>query len=534
MGRRRKQRPRSQPASAPRDAVFMKHVPRGRKPCSWCCEGRLAVSPGFFRDVDIEDGLGKFGVCGNCAGTGIELGLSKTDRDEIFRLRFRRSDILGEQLPRLKRQLTFAEVMVIGREEVLELINRALAALDAAERDEVADRALVMCARMLGTLFHREEFENQYERALRRALEACRCLADRSGACPCRQYRGRLIAAREAVCALVPAAGMPEHRRLFEAIRPHATRIEAEHNHLVDWVKNPLPFEELQLLLLVRWYWAQAGKPTGCYAERLVRFLEDEILNPQPPAPRRAITPEVATQFQPDEVPPELEGLDGALLADLHDCVSKFGREDYADRVRRGSLREPAEVHVCVSTEVGNLTILIIGEGGQTTSAGAHIFRVPGRGTNPAPVIWDTRVRVDDIRAFIARIDEIMGSQGLVHPETGTRTAVVSDHPSPKDSVDEVFATPGTCMLVLPGEDAEAKRQRFDCPEDVVIMPGPLGGTYLHHRRDVAMVQRQGEIAKRVLARHGLTTVEQIGDLPWTRIEELRAEVDRELASEAS
>lgn len=678
MGRRRTkrpQRPQGAEHSARTARALVAHVPPGRKPCSWCCEGILATSPGFFRDTDMDFGSGRYGVCINCAGTGIELGLSKAERDEISRLRFRRSDISDWQLPRLQQQLTFAKVMIAGRAGVCEIIDRALSALDVAEHNEAVQHALVVCARMLDTLFPREEFEHQYERALQRALEACRCWSDRatllsfvelvcslpaaetpeyealhvrcralmdgharyvavredpdlhvlggkfllcdadgdvynmgralrellsfhdgldallraqmlikehadviaalergdrsfiadvlaslwdaactfdagvrgdsylrsrlkpflwSDACSCRKYRGRLLAARDAVIALVPEAGTPELLQLFEAIRPHATRLEAEHNRLVDWVKDPLPYEELKLLLLIRWYWREAGCPTGCYAERLSRF-EEEILSPPPPAPRRAIASEIAAQFQPNEIPPGLEGLDGALLADLHDCVLKFGREDHVDRVRRGSLREPVEVHVCISTEPGNLTILIIGKSGQTTSAGAHVLRVPGRGSNLAPVIWDKRVRVEDIRAFIVRIDEIMGAQGLVHPETGARTAVVSDHPTPKDSVDRTFATPGTCMPVLQGgPDAETMRQRFDHPEEVVILSDAWGSTVLCHQRDVPMIRRRHDVAKRVFTRHGLTTIERIGELPFTRIEELRKEIDRELAAEAS
>lgn len=679
MGRRRNkrlQRPQGAEHSARTARAFVAHVPPGRKPCSWCCEGILASSPGFFRDTDMDFGSGRYGVCANCAGTGIELGLSKAERDEIFRLRFRRSDIADWKLPRIQQQLTFARVVIAGRAGVCEVIDRALAALDVAERDEAVQHTLVVCARMLDTLFPREEFEHRYERVLHRALEACRCWSDRatllsfvefvrtlpdagtpecealhercralmdgharyvavredpdqhvlggkfllcdadgnvynigralrellsfhdgleallqaqtlikehvdviaalehgdrslvadvlaslwdaactfdagvrgdaylrgrlkpflwSDACSCRKYRGRLLAAREAVIAFVPEAGTPELLQLFEVFRPHATRLEAEHNRLVNWVKDPLPYEELQLLLLVRWYWVQAGRPKGCYAEGLVHFLEDEVLNPPPPVPRRAIAPEIAAQFQPDEIPTELEGLDGALLADLHDCVSKFGREDHADRVRRYSLREPVEVHVSVSTVAENRTMFIIGAGGQTTSAGAHILRLLRSEPNPAPVIWDARVRVDDIRAFIAQIDEIMRARGLVHPETGARTAVVSDHPSPKDSVDRVFAKPGACVPVLSGgPDAETMRQQFDRPDEVVIITNSFGVTALHHQRDVPMVQRREEIVKRILARHGIATAEQIGNLSFQRIEALRVEIDREISAEVS
>ncbi|MDO8622331.1 MAG: hypothetical protein Q7R80_03820, partial [bacterium] len=291
------------------------------------------------------------------------------------------------------------------------------------------------------------------------------------------------------------------------------------------------PYEEFKLLLLVRWYWLEAGRPTGCYAERLVQMLED-LLNPPPPAPRRVIAPQAAARFQSPEFPPELEGLDGALLADLHDCVSRFGGEDHTDHVRRGSLREPVEVHVCVSTKPDNRTIMIIGPGGQTTE-GAHMFRLSG--LPQAMVIWDNRLRVEDICAFIARMDEIMAERGFVDPKTGARTKVVSDHPTPKGSVDRVFAKPGTCMPVLPGgPDAETMRQEFDRPDDIAIVANPFGGQVLCHQRDVPLIQRREVVAKRVLARHGLTTIDEIGGISWDRVLELREEIERETAREVS
>lgn len=524
MGRRRSKRhQRSQGAErgVHETFVFTDHVPAGRQPCDWCCQGILAVRPGFFRDTDIDGGSGRFGVCANCAGTGVELGLSKEARGELLRLRFRRSDIIDGQLPRLQRQLAFVRVMVGGRTEVRATIDRGIAALEASPRTEQHAKALVTCVRMLDVLFQRSEREEWYEYEFSTS--------------PGPEFMARLREAREAVCVLVPEAGTPEFQRLFEAMRPHATQFATEYNWCVDWAKNLLPFEEFQLLLLVRWYWFEVGRPTGCYAEELVYSLEDEILNPTPPAPRRAIAPEVAARFQPDEIPPELEGLDGALLADLHDCMLRFGMEDHQDAMRRASLREPTEVHVCVSTKPENLTMLIIGEGGRNTDAGAHILRIPGSGSNPTSVFWDTRVRVDDIRAFIARIDARMGKRGFVHPETGVRTTVLSDHPTPKDSVDRVFATPGVCMPVLPGgPDAETMRQRFDRPDEVVIMTSAFGVTALHHQRDVPMAQRREEVVKRVLARHGLTTIDKIGKVSWDRIVTLREEIEREVAAEAS
>lgn len=527
MGRRREEQQRVRAGkqgpspSYPGDVfVFTEHVPDGKLPCDWCCRhaAGLAVMPGYFRDIDVDGGSGRYGVCANCAGTGIEFGLSKERRDEILRLRFRRSDIADGQLPRLQQQLTFAQLVIAGRAEVCAIIDRGTAAFEANPRTQQHAKALIVCARMLDVLFPRSELEERYEYAIR----------TNSGL----EFLARLHEAREAVVALVPEVGTPELQQLFATIRPYGTQLEAEHNRCVDWVNDPFPYEEFQLLLLVRWYWLEAGRPTGCYAEDLVHILEDEILSPPPPAPRRVIAPEIAARFQPDEIPPELEGLDGALLADLHDCMSRFGMEDHQDAMRRASLREPTEVHVSISAKPGNRTIMIVGPGGQT-SEGAHMLRLPG--PEPAMVLWDTRVRVDDIRAFIAQIDAIMAEHGFVHSETGERTTVVSDLPTSKNSVDRVFAKPGVCVPVLPGgPDAETMRQRFDRPEEVVIMTSSFGVTALHHQRDVPMLQRREEIVKRVLARHGLTTIDKIGAVPWDRIVTLREEIEREIAAEAS
>ncbi|MDP3770886.1 MAG: hypothetical protein Q8R16_01135, partial [bacterium] len=345
MGRRRTKRQRGG-QDAHRDAVFTDHVPVGRKPCSWCCgaQSGLAVGAGFFRDTDIDFGSGRYGVCCNCAGTGVELGISKDVRDELMRCRFERSNILDWRVPRLEQAAYLADVIAAGRTNVTKAIDRAIAVLDTEERGETAQRALVLCAKVLDALFWREEFEDRYGRALQHGLDG-----DRR-----QQYRDRLVSAREAVCVLVPEMGTVECQQLTTALAPHATRCLEELFRVQRWANDPLPYEELKLLLLVRCYWLEAGRPTGCYAERLVQILED-LLNP-PPAPRRVIAPEAAARFQSPEFPVELEGLDGALLADLHDCVSRFGGEDHTDRVRRASLHEPTEVHVCVSTVPGNRT----------------------------------------------------------------------------------------------------------------------------------------------------------------------------------
>ncbi|MDO8621778.1 MAG: hypothetical protein Q7R80_00935, partial [bacterium] len=287
MGRRRKKRQRGE-QKAHRDAVFTDHVPVGRKPCSWCCgaQSGLAVGPGFFRDTDIDGGSGRYGVCCNCAGTGIELGLSSDVRNELMRCRFERSSIIDGRIPRLEQERNFADVMGAGRTKVCSIIDRAIAALDAPERGEAEQRALVTCSTVLDTLFPREDFEERNYRVRLKALGACRCRSDRAEACSCRTYRDRLVAERETVCILVPEMGTAEYQQLATALAPVAIRCFEELRSAVKWAEDPLPYEEFKLLLLVRWYWLEAGRPTGCYAERLVQMLED-LLNPPPPAPRR-------------------------------------------------------------------------------------------------------------------------------------------------------------------------------------------------------------------------------------------------------
>lgn len=69
-----------------------KHVPLGMKVCRVCCdqEADTYISPGFVRGSDIVSPLSmsRFGVCEECAGTGVAIRVTEEEKAIIHRARF--------------------------------------------------------------------------------------------------------------------------------------------------------------------------------------------------------------------------------------------------------------------------------------------------------------------------------------------------------------------------------------------------------------------------------------------------------------
>ncbi|MBI4142824.1 hypothetical protein HY480_03050 [Candidatus Uhrbacteria bacterium] len=474
--------------------VFTEHVPEGMLPCDWCCRhaSGLAVKAGYFRDFDVDVGASRFGVCPGCAGTGVAIGLSRAEGAEISRCRSAR-DQRTNTLSNVVRAYARSSTLVGGREFPRRLLDRALVVLDGSRIDAEGENTLFFAADVIDSFFVMSEPAE----TLNAALRSVKSPGDLAA------IRERIVRAASVIDALLPSRESAAGDRLAAsatAVFPPAS-FEQELQLHRAWLDDPLPYEEWKLLLLVHWYWVQAGRPHGCYAEELVEQFRN-VLTWRPPEYRSRVGAAAIARFEPKDVPPELAGCTAELLADLHDCIAKFGMEDRGDHVRRGSLDEPSEVHVTVSTDPERLGIVIIGPGGETAGK-THVFLLAeGRHL----ILWDGRVTVEHVRAFIARVDEMMAKRGLVDATTGARTAVVSDCVVPsKDSVDRVFATPGVCIPVLPGgPDAETMRQRFDRPEEVGIM-NDLGGPALYRVRDLPYIKHRQRVAERVLARHGIT-----------------------------
>ena len=237
---------------------------------------------------------------------------------------------------------------------------------------------------------------------------------------------------------------------------------------------------------------------------------------------KRRFDPKILKHFELKEPQEDLPGLTAELLADICDLVKKFGIKDTGEMMCRASLKEPKEIHVSSSLRPDNYSIIIIGPGGASIE-GAFPFSV-GEGTF---VLWDRRISLVDMEVFIQEVDRIMDEEGYIDHETGQRIqTILQDREEKKYSVENVFVTKGSTMPVMfGGPNAETMRQQFDQPDKVVIIETPFGGKALCHVRDLDLMEKRRQAVDAVLQAHGLESIEQIGDLSWDKVMELRSEI---------
>lgn len=199
---------------------------------------------------------------------------------------------------------------------------------------------------------------------------------------------------------------------------------------------------------------------------------------------------------RPNNLPPEITP---ELVADLHDCVFKFGIDDFDRRGRRVWLSEPTEIAVSVSPDVTIFTTFVFGAGGHM-SEGAYSACFTAGGI----LMWDKRVTANDIKLFIAKIDAIFLERGWIDHTNGARVrreALVQTEPT-RPSADRIFKDPGVPLLVPPGKNAQAMRLEFEDPEQVAVVTTPFGQV-LCHARDRVQVKRRQELAMQALRELG-------------------------------
>ncbi len=217
--------------------------------------------------------------------------------------------------------------------------------------------------------------------------------------------------------------------------------------------------------------------------------------------------------------------VDGRLLADLYDCVAKFGRYYHGYQMRSLSREGPRPLNVAVVVDPpGNYNM--------------NVSRVPGaimKGrvmTLPlsdgySACFWDGDITVAEVRELIESVDAEMKDCGFL--QDGSRRQVFRDDDRPGLlEVDKIFSQPGSVYLLPDGTDPAELKARFDRPEELhpVTMYGGQQGFV--HKRDHRLVCLADATAE-VLARHGLTNLKQFEDLPKQWQETVLREIAAEL-----
>jgi len=215
-------------------------------------------------------------------------------------------------------------------------------------------------------------------------------------------------------------------------------------------------------------------------------------------------------------------GVDASLLADLYDCVSKFGSCRQDRRMRSLSSDGPPPLHVAVVVDPpGNLNMNVArSPGGILKNRVKTVLLSDGR----SAVFWDSDVTAEEVRRLIRTTDEEM--RGIGFEDGGrVRRRVVRDDDRPGPYlVDEVFRDRETVYALPPGVTPEEFRSNFDRPE--LLHPVKLGdGSYgFVHAANRRMV-RLADITAEVLAGHGIKDPQEFAALPKAVQQRLMAEI---------
>lgn len=164
--------------------------------CGWC------NGSGYFPDLDVDFGFGRFGVCAGCAATGRAIVLSGIERDRLLAYRFKR-DSLGRRAAEIGMEFDFGEALLYGRTKTLEAIDEALGFLASVQTPSDTEiKHVRRCSRILDLLFWLNPREG-YEALFNNAAERCECREHLSGL--------RVFAA---LVQTLPVAGTAEASRL--------------------------------------------------------------------------------------------------------------------------------------------------------------------------------------------------------------------------------------------------------------------------------------------------------------------------------
>lgn len=157
-------------------------------------------------------------------------------------------------------------------------------------------------------------------------------------------------------------------------------------------------------LWMVFRFWDAARRPAHCFAEQLATEFFQAIEQHHWTLP----SPEKRALYQPVDLPKKLSGLHAVLLWNAHDAIRVYGQEELpgAFVVR---LDWPFSISLGGSQSFQNRRLSFLGSG------------FSGESFEFGDVLWDSRLTVDDLRAFLVLQDLLHVKEGLFDPATGKR-----------------------------------------------------------------------------------------------------------------
>lgn len=405
---------------------FNDHVPEGREVCENCCGGRLAVRPGYFRDRDVDVTNNGSGLCCFCAGTGVNIGLSKHEVNLLMAWRFQMTNFDDGQLACDE---FYQMGTAILREQQTEWAFHAVRETLTGILQGLARASLAFQPSLVRGV------KGLWWHELWQALSA--------------HAKWRAIGRPDGVHAKGIVLGAAA--KLAPMFQPVAERRISD-EELAGFTPDEVP-ERLQ------------GLTPRLLAElhnTLWHFGHRHEMEPTATLTHEFRRPSVIEETGDDAAPIRV--------------------------TNRGSCKMSVSVHA--TDENNHTMMIfgpdntIAGPGVEMlTIPGGP------RGSDNGMVMWDGRVSLEDVKQFVRLINEGQASVGLIDPETGKRTSSFRTSAEPPMKVDELFANPGVAMPVLDGTPEETLA-KFDRPEELMVIDHGSGPAIIHKRDYEYMVQR--------------------------------------------
>lgn len=221
------------------------------------------------------------------------------------------------------------------------------------------------------------------------------------------------------------------------------------------------------------------------------------------------------SDFEPDrahEYTDDIPGLDGDLIAELYDCVAKFGRPHRSPQMRQIGRDVPKPLHVSAVIDPPGNHNMMVGRSAYGISR-ARVRSVILSDEQRSAVVWDGDVAVEEVRALIEETDAPMRVLGLVRPDTGERTRMTYNEGVVTFAVDGIFTASGTVVIVPEGMSAESMRNMFDRPDELHLVVTQRGELGFVHTKDRTLV-RLADAMTEALERMGITDPTEFEKLP--------------------
>ena len=184
----------------------------------------------------------------------------------------------------------------------------------------------------------------------------------------------------------------------------------------------------------------------------------------------------------PYDMPAQLGELVLPILFNIHEMSSRFGLENYAEggiTLRKLKLLGQTRIHLAATVLTHDEILLFVGDSNRDAW---HVVLKSGMLT------WDKSLKPNDLFQAMHKTDEMMTQLG--NRETSGRRRDVMTDAEARLPLDLYFDEPGKKYALNPKHDSQTLRNRFDHPEELMVLEYPAL-RILCRRSDAVVILRE-------------------------------------------